>query len=343
MTKQNSIGVDVSKKTLDLAVFTGEIDWKDGHTQVSNDEKGFAAILKWTESKGMEKDGLIFCMEYTGIYCHDFRKWLEMEGITYYMVNPMKMHRYEVPENVRGFGKVKTDKVDAYRIAIYCYQNHGLMKPDKLPSDAFFRLKLLLAERRTYVSHNLYYKQHRYEFGVYDTDLSKERKKAASKLLSSDVKSIDKEMMKLIQSDRSISKNYDLLLSIPGIGHINAVTTIVMTENFKSISNPRQYANYIGVAPFKKESGTSIKGRTKVSCAGFSDAKSDLTMAVLGCVQHDQGIRKYWQRKKAEGKSGGCVQNAIKFKILCRIFAVIRRQTPYVAMADFSMNVNRKQ
>jgi len=335
MKEQNSIGVDVSKSTLDIAVCNGEIDWKGGHTQVSNDEKGYAAFLKWTGAKQMPKESLRVCMEYTGIYCHRFRQWLESEGIIYYMVNPMKMHRFEVPENVRGFGKVKTDKVDAYRIAIYCLLNRSLLKPGRLPSATYFKLKMLLSERRMYVTHSLYYKQQRKEFEEFDTELAKQRKAEAKDMLRKDISAIDAEMKRLIQNDEEIRKNYDLLLSITGIGHINAITAIVMTENFHSISNPRQYANYIGVAPFKTESGTSVRGKTKVSKAGFSAAKADLTMAAMVCVKCDQGMQKYWQRKKAEGKSGGCVQNAIKFKLICRIFAVIRRQTPYVTLMDF--------
>ena len=72
-------------------------------------------------------------------------------------------------------------------------------------------------------------------------------------------KAIDKEIDSYMNEDASISKNYDLLTSIPGIGRIIALETIVLTENFTAISNPRKYACYIGIAPVKKESGTSVR------------------------------------------------------------------------------------
>ena len=142
-------------------------------------------------------------------------------------------------------------------------------------------------------------------------------------------KTIDKEIDCYIQEDASISKNYNLLTSIPGIGRIIALETIVLTENFTTISNPRKYACYIGIAPFKKESGTSVRKRTSVSKKGFSEAKADLSIAVLSAIKNNPSIRDYWIRKRKE-KCGGIVLNAIKFKLVLRMFAVIKRGTPYV-------------
>ena len=45
MDKELYFGVDVSKKTLDLAYYDGEaIDWKNAHIKVSNDDAGFKKI-----------------------------------------------------------------------------------------------------------------------------------------------------------------------------------------------------------------------------------------------------------------------------------------------------------
>jgi transposase len=142
-------------------------------------------------------------------------------------------------------------------------------------------------------------------------------------------KAIDKEIDSYMNEDTSIRKNYNLLTSIPGIGRIIALETIVLTENFTAISNPRKYACYIGIAPFKKESGTSVRKKTGVSKKGFSEAKADLSIAVLSAIRNNPSIRDYWIRKRKE-KCGGIVLNAIKFKLVLRMFAVIKRGTPYV-------------
>ena len=320
MDKELYFGVDVSKKTLDLAYYDGEtIDWKNAHIQVSNDDAGFKKIGFWVAKVGKDFDTFLFCMEYTGLYNQNFRLWLESKEYIYGMVEPRKMHRFEpdLDDDQRSLDRIKTDELDAFRIAIYCEQNHKkiLRNPSKLPSPVYFKLKRLLAERKQNTKQSTLYKQQLHDICAYDTDLSVERKKLLLKNMKENQKAIDKEIDSYMNEDASISKNYDLLTSIPGIGRIIALETIVLTENFTAISNPRKYACYIGI--------------TSVSKKGFSEAKADLSIAVLSAIKNNPSIRDYWIRKRKE-KCGGIVLNAVKFKLVLRMFAVIKRGTPYV-------------
>mgnify|MGYP000391660417 CR=1 FL=1 len=127
MDKELYIGVDVSKKSLDLAYYDGEtIDWKNAHIQVSNDDAGFKKIGSWVAKVGKDFDTFLFCMEYTGLYNQNFRLWLESKEYIYSMVEPRKMHRFEpdLDDDQRSLDRIKTDEQDAFRIAIYCEQNH---------------------------------------------------------------------------------------------------------------------------------------------------------------------------------------------------------------------------
>lgn len=108
-----------------------------------------------------------------------------------------------------------------------------------------------------------------------------ERKRKMLNSFKKAIKAIDKEIASCLDEEECIRKNYDLLLSIPGIGHVVALETIILTENFTSITNPRKYACYIGIAPFPKESGTSVRKRTSVSCKGFSQAKANLSLSAI--------------------------------------------------------------
>ena len=249
------------------------------------------------------------------------------------MVDPRKMHHFEpdLDDDQRSLDRIKTDELDAFRIAIYCEQNHKkiLRNPSKLPSPVYFKLKRLLAERKQNTKQSVLYKQQLHDICAYDTDLSVERKKLLLKNMKENQKAIDKEIDSYMNEDASISKNFNLLSSIPGIGRIIALETIVLTENFTAINNPRKYACYIGISPFKKESGTSVRKKTGVSKKGFSEAKADLSIAVLSAIRNNPSIRDYWIRKRKE-KCGGIVLNAIKFKLVLRMFAVIKRGTPYV-------------
>ena len=335
MERELYIGVDVSKNWLDLAYYDGVVvDWKQGHIRVDNKESGYIQIDRWLKKLGVNRDCVLFCMEHTGLYCQDFRLWLERKGYVYGMVQPRKMHRFEpdLGENERALDRIKTDEMDSFRIAIYCEKHCRKIKasPSRLPSEAYFKLKRLIAERKQYTRQSVLYKQHLHDISVYDTEGSRERKKAGLGLLTEQIRQTDAEIRRIIESDPALKRNYELLCSIKGVGLVVAVETIVLTENFTSITNPRKYACYIGIAPAKKESGVSVRGGEHVSRKGFTQAKADLSLICLVAIRHDPGIRAYWQRKKAEGKHSGIVLNAVKFKLVLRMFAVIKRQKPYV-------------
>lgn len=335
------IGVDVSKNTLDVALFRGKIDWNEGHVKVSNNESGYKELRKWLRLKNAEKKRLRICMESTGLYTHDFRSWLEKENIIYYVVDPKLMHHFAPPQSIKGIRQTKNDKADAFRIAIYCSLFHDSMEPSKLPSAAYFKLKRLLAERRQYVKQSVLYRQQLSDISIYDSVGSRIRKKNEVENLRDNIKQTDAEMKAIIDTDPEIRRNYELLISIVGVGLVVAVTTIVLTENFTTFTNPRKYASYIAIAPFPHESGTSIRGATRVSKQGFRQAKADLSISVLSAITFDPDIKEYWQRKKAEGKHTGCVLNAIKFKIVLRMFAVVKRAKPYVNTKGYKSNKKR--
>ena len=324
------IGVDVSKKTLDVALFRGKVDWNDGHIKIDNNSTGYKELKKWLHLKHAEKKQLRVCMEATGLYTHDFRTWLEKESITYYVVDSKLMHHFAPPQSIKGIRQTKHDKADAFRIAIYCSLFHDTMMPSKLPSAAYFKLKRLLAERKQYSKQSVLYKQQLHDISIYDTVSSRIRKEEELKNLKIHIKQTDAEILTVLDTDDAIKQNYNLLISIVGVGLVVAVTTIVLTENFTTFTNPRKYASYIAIAPFPHESGTSVRGATKVSKQGFRQAKADLSISVLSAISHDPDIKDYWLRKKTEGKHTGTILNAIKFKLVLRMFAVVKRGTPYV-------------
>jgi hypothetical protein len=217
---------------------------------------------------------------------------------------------------------------------MYCEKHSRKIKasPSRLPGEAYFKLKRLMAERRQYTKQSVIYKQQLHDISAHDTEESRKRKQSGLDLLKSQIRQTDADILRIIDKDPCLKRNYDLLYSVKGVGLVVAVDTIVLTENFTLITNPRKYACYIGIAPAKKESGISIRGGNHVSRKGFTLAKADLTIVCLSAIKNDPNIKSYWQRKKAEGKHGGVVLNAIKFKIVLRMFAVIKRQTPFVEM-----------
>ena len=133
-----------------------------------------------------------------------------------------------------------------------------------------------------------------------------------------------------MKSEESLGRNYKLLMTIPGIGMINSLQTIIATANFIRFQTARQYAKFCCVSPLSKESGKTIRCGDHVVKKGHNEIKACLTEGARSAVIKDPGIAAYYKRKRAEGKSHGTVMNAVKFKLICRMFAVINRQQPYV-------------
>lgn len=154
--------------------------------------------------------------------------------------------------------------------------------------------------------------------------------KAAVDGIAESLKIVEKQIQQIIQQDAAIKKNYDLLLSVPGIGYLTAVYIICCTNNFICKITGKQLASYAGVAPFGNTSGTSIKGRDKVHKMANKDLKKLLHMGAISAITHYPEFKDYYERKVKEGKHEQSVINAVRSKIALRAVAVINNQEKYV-------------
>lgn len=326
------VGVDISKKTLDFAFCRKNKEILDNsHFVTENSKKGIVEALRWLSSRGAKKHNMWICMEHTGEYTLELWKYLEEKKIRCTVANAVNIKRSLDFELSRG----KTDKVDAYRIAWFCAKNIDELELSKLPSEAFLRLKMLSSERRSYIRQRASFLSKRNTYHVANYSEVETRLQAVIKALSACIKAIEKEILELIQSDEEIAQNYAFLTSIPGISFVNALNTIIYTLNFMAFKNARQYACYAGVAPFAYSSGTSTRGKTKVSKLGNRQIKADLTQAAKCAVIWDSDLKHYYTRKSSEGKDYGKIMNVVKFKLIERMFAVVLNKRAYVKMSTY--------
>lgn len=121
-----------------------------------------------------------------------------------------------------------------------------------------------------------------------------------------------------------------LMLSIEGIGRKTALKMILETQAFTRFTDSRKFCCHAGVAPFSYLSGSSQHSRNRVSQRANKSIKSLLHLAALSAIQNKNSeLRKYYDRKVAEGKNKMTVLNAIRAKLIARIFAVIRDDSIY--------------
>lgn len=331
MKKKWFIGIDISKRTLDVVIYDSKKKHADNenYLKVSNDEGGFRKMLSWFKGKRMKISDLAIGMESTGIYGFDLRVFLEREGIFHCVYMPLALKRS------LGLTRGKNDKVDAERIAYYTWLHRDELACSKLSGSAVLRLQELANERKTLVKQQAVYKAFLTEKSGKGQTASCIRANEMLNFLKSQIESVEKEMEDVISRDSTLLRNYSLLLSIKGIGSVNAIHTIIHTDNFKGFETARQFACYLGIAPFGHESGTTLKGQPKVLHIGPKQLKADLSQAANSAIVWDKEIKCYYERKRKEGKAYGVVLNAVKFKLVCRMFAVVRRGTPFVELMNY--------
>ena len=322
------LGIDISKLTLDITLYNEAGVKKSMHIKISNDAKGFKELLKWLNKQKVDVKQSVFCMEHTGTYGLDLQVFFEEKDISYSAVSP-----YEIKHSL-GITRGKNDKIDSFKISYYCQLHAKELKLSKLSSKTIRALKLLLNERNRIVKMQTVEKQTSTEFKSISSKLFAKRSKQRLNTFSEQIEQIENEIKSLIEAEPELKKNYNLAKSVIGIGLVNAVSFIVHTNNFKAFEDGRKYACYSGIAPFEESSGTSVKGKTKVSHMANKKIKTNLTQAAKSGVQHDPGLKKYYKRKREEGKEHGTVMNAVKFKIILRVFAVVKRGTPYVKLIN---------
>lgn len=328
MKNQWYAGIDVSKDTLDVSVYVEKSKLKDfPHWQFYNTAEGFKEMVSWIKEQGIVLKRTSFVMEYTGYYSWNIRCFLESRKLKYRMEDPLEV-RYR-----SGIGKDKNDRLDSAKLADYLARYSDTLSPSKLPEESLIRLEALQKERKTYVEMRVSL-LNRIQVSRY-----KEEKKRQSRIveeLTKQIETVEEQMRQVIAENEDLKTNYNLLCSIPGISFVNAIDTIVNTENFTSFGSARQYASYVGVAPHSKTSGKCVKWKPKPSRHCDSLAKADLSQAAKAAVEYDKEMNTFYNRKTKNKKDTDTkrkAMNAVKFKLILRMFAVIRRGTPFERLA----------
>ena len=323
MNKNWFIGIDVSKKTLDASIFVaGEVINKFPHVQMRNDRQGFKDLLRWAKEQGVKTKDTLFGLEFTGYYSDALEQFLTKKQICYTMLPTTVVKHYQ-----RG-PHDKNDKIDSAKIADYLFRFNGTecIKLRVLPSKAMQELKALKSERKFYVQQRVACENRQ---NVAKSKQEQKHLQKAIDLFNEQIEQIEQQMAEVVTSDEEIYLTYTRLLTIPGIGPVNAINTIANTQNFTAFETARQYAKYVGVAPSEHSSGTSVRWRGRPSPHADLQAKADLSMAAMRAVEFSCDMSIYYERKLGNRPNDKDVKrkalNAVKFQLIKMMFAVVRQ------------------
>jgi len=314
------IGIDISRNKLDYAIMQGKTFLY--HKEAGNNADDISLVIK--ELKELEKFTMtkaVFCMEHTGIYANHLLITLKKLKANIVMEDALHIR------NSLGLLRGKYDKIDAIRIASYAYKNREelrLLIPkrgaiEQLSYMASLRIRLLDTQKRLTVP-----------LGEQQQFLNKKLLQANKNLcqesivaVKADLVQVDKAILQIIEADEKVSRLTEILMSIPGIGIITATQILISTNEFNDIRCPKKFACYAGVAPFKKDSGTT-KVKAKVSHIANKRVKSLLHLCAVRAIRFDTELKAYFERKtQTEGKPKMAVINAIRYKLILRAFACV--------------------
>ena len=322
------VGIDVSKSYLDSYVIApGE----EQHKKFENTTSGIRSLINHAGSlQSSHTSKILFCLEHTGVYAMPLCSGLSEQKLDYALVPAIEIKRS------LGLQRGKNDKADAKAIAKYALLHQHEIKLFSLPEKDLLRLKLMLTHRDRLVESRKAFMVAAAETKSFlDKNICKEVIADSKQMvlhINKRIKKTEKSIIEIVNSSQELKKIYDLITSVPGIGMQIAISLIVTTRCFSCFRESRQLACYAGVAPFEYRSGSSIRGRTKVSHMANKKIKSLLHMGAIVAIRNDKQLKEYYYRKVQQGKNAMCVINAVRNKLIARIFAVVNRGTPFVPL-----------
>ena len=326
------VGIDTSKKTIDASIVSSK-DQKSFHDSFLNKPLGFKKLVAWSKQKSNDET-VFFCIENTGHYSRNLCQFLEKSKQEFSIINAAEIKLSS------GIKREKSDKKDSELIATYGLKFPERLQTETMLNDQLLGLQLLLSQRKLLQNKELDFQRNikMMKHCLSNDKVAKyivKKNTSLKKYLHKNREDVELKIDQYVESNPLLKISYDLLTSIVGIGQIIALNTIVQTHNFTMITEARKFSCYCGVAPFKNESGTSIRKGTRISFYGHKGLKKILNFGAMNAVKTDPQLKAYYQRKVKEGKNKMSVLNAVRNKLIHRMFAVINRGTPYVVQRTF--------
>lgn len=296
--------------------------------QVINSSKSIRSWLVELKKKHQfDLTQILFCMEHTGVYGLLLMRALHEQSLVICV---------ESAVNIKlslGLQRGKSDKVDAQRIAEYALRYKDRMKQWSPKRKVLDHLQLLIRLRERLIKARL-------EISRFNEDAKRfmsndeyqlvvKGSQVTLKAIEKDIDRADENIETLIMNDENLKKLSRFIRSVDGIGKVTCSAILVRTNEFRDFKEAKKFACTAGIAPFEHTSGSSIKGKTRVNHSAHKELKTLIHMCAIGAISRKGEMKDYFQRKVALGKSKMSVINAVRNKLIHRVFAVVRDEVMY--------------
>lgn len=304
------LGIDVAKAKLDCALRLS--NGKCKHKVVDNNQDGFTALTQWLDKHDAVSPHV--CMEATGVYWEAVAEFLADKGWTVSVVNPAQIKAFGASRLVR----TKTDKVDAQLIAEFCCERRP--EPWQAPSSSEQALRALvlrldaLQAMRTQESNRLEVAR-----DVVKADIA-----SHIEWLDGEIKALLKKTRDHIDDDPEMKDRQALLDSIPGVGERTIALLLAFCMHPGRFANARQAAAFAGLDPRQHESGSSVRGKPRMSKIGHAILRKALYMPAMVTLYKTDWGRRFRERLAASGKPPKLIIGAMMRKLVHVAFGVLK-------------------
>ncbi len=304
------LGIDVAKAKLDCALRLP--DGKLRSKVVENNSQGFKALTEWLEKHGATT--VHVCMEATGVYWEAVAEYLATQGMAVSVVNPAQIKAFGASKMVR----TKTDKVDAKLIAEFCFEHHPDPWLAPTPSEQALRAMVLRLEAlqvmRTQESNRLEVARDAVKAGITQH----------IEWLDEQIKAMARTIRDHIDGDKTMKNKQAILESIPGVGERTIAILLAFYANLDRFNNARQAVAFAGLDPRQHESGSSVKGKPRLSKIGHAFLRKALYMPAMVTLYRTAWGKLFRDRLAAAGKPPKLIIGAMMRKLVHVAYGVLK-------------------
>lgn len=325
---KQAAGIDVAQNELvvSLGRLHSSIETEIYATKTfANKPSGFSALLVWVGKHTDKTIAIRYVMEATGVYHERLAHYLFDQGIEVSIVLPNKISNYFRTLDV----KTITDKTASQAICRF-----GLERKLELwrkPRQVFRSLKQLTRERDQLIAERTVIKNqlHAEQAEAYPGEYSIQRMNERIRLINKQGLDILKEITEHLKRDSGLAGQINNILSIPGVGTLTAVTVLAETNGFDLIRNKKQLVSYSGLDVIVKDSGTSVRGKPKISKKGNRHLRKAMHMPALTAIRNDQRCKAIFVRLIAKHGIKMKAVVAVQRKMLEMIYTIWKTGKPY--------------
>ncbi|HFW3091407.1 TPA: IS110 family transposase [Salmonella enterica subsp. enterica serovar Reading] len=303
-------GIDIAKSKFDCAIRLENGKYKDN--VFKNDVSGFVSFISWITEQNIRI--LHVCMEATGIYREALAEYLIHHGFTVSVVNPAQIKAFSMSLLIRS----KTDRGDARVISDFCFERRPTVWQAPSVEEQELRALVLrlesLQKMRTQESNRIQ---------VARTNVIKNIKDHIV-WLDNEIVTLLKEIQLYINKNAEMKNMKKLLESIPGLGAQTAAVLLSFGIYPGRFINARQAAAYAGVDPRLNESGSSVRGRPRLSKTGHAFLRKSLYMPAMTTLFRTEWGKQFYARLSAAGKPPKLIIGAMMRKLIHVAFGVLR-------------------